>query len=417
MTKFFYNFVLDSIDTSRRKSINRLISKASSKKIVELEHWFESMLPSNTAAVVSSGRFGLAVLLEHLVKQKGVSEANVVIPGFSCVVVSNSVRAANCEVRYADICPKTLNLSIDSVQGLIDANTIAIVVQHIFGLTDKESISDLKKAFPSVWIIEDCAHALGGRYPDGQFVGGAGDFAFYSFEQSKMVTAWTGGVVVGKVRAAIHAVRMAQQKCEPSTLKSDLRLFIMLVSHYWGYRKSSGFLVRLVIRIICKLLQFEHSIDDAERRGEFNPYKLKRFSPRQAACVLDQLKVIEENVEHRRRISNVYASKLSTPFKLSDGAAVLRFPMWVADKKSFMQRCASEGVVVGDWFSTPVHPCDPEINQLGYRLGDCPQAELLVRHIVNLPTALQLNINDANNIAQIAISSEPSLELEALNNV
>ncbi len=417
MGRPFFSFVLDSIDAARRKSIRRLLERSCPEAIAELEAWFERALPGRRAVAVGSGRFGLAALLEHLARESGRGRANVIIPGFSCVVVSNAVRAAHCEVRYADIAPETLNVSPDAVRGLVDENTVAIVVQHIFGLTDRAAVDQLKEAFPSVSIIEDCAHALGGRYPDGQFVGAAGNFAFYSFEQSKMVTAWTGGVVVGKAGMAIDAVRAAHQKCRPAGLKSDLRLFAKLASHYWGYRKRAGWIGRFGVRVVDKLLRFEPSIDMDERRGLFRPYGLTRFSAGQAACVLDQLRLIEGNVAHRRTLSDVYASMLASRFAVSEGAAVLRYPLWVPDKRAFIKGCTARGVAVGDWFSTPVHPSDPGIEALAYRPGSCPRAEAMTRHIVNLPTALQIDADDARRIAGIALSVEPSLAKEGASHV
>lgn len=412
MERLFFSFVLDSIDTARRTSIHRLLERNRPEAIAELEAWFEHALPGRRAVAVGSGRFGLAALVEHLACECGQGRANVIIPGFSCVVVSNAVRAAHCEVRYADIAPETLNVSLDTVRRLVDENTVAIVVQHILGLTDRAAVEQLKESFPSVSIIEDCAHALGGRYSDGKFVGAAGDFAFYSFEQSKMVTAWTGGVVVGRAGMAIDAVRAAHQKCRPAGLKNDLCLFAKLASHYWGYRKRAGWSGRLGVRIVDRLLRFEPGIDIDERRGLFTPYRLTRFSAGQAACVLDQLRLIEGNVAHRRTLSDVYASMLASPFAVCEGAAVLRYPLWVSNKRAFIKGCTSRGVAVGNWFSTPVHPSDPGIEALAYRPGSCPRAEAMARHIVNLPTALQINVNDARRIAGIALSVEPTLAKE-----
>lgn len=414
MTQPFFSFVLDSIDATRRGSIGRLLESNDPRTISNLEAWFERMLPGKKAAAVCSGRFGLAVLLEHLARGSGVRTANVVIPGFSCVVVSNAVRAAGCKVRYADISPETLNISLETVRSLVDENTVAIVAQHVFGLTDRATIDKLRTAFPSVMIIEDCAHALGGRYPEGEFVGASGDYAFYSFEQSKMVTAWTGGVVVGTSEAAIDAVRAAHLKCKPASRSSDLRIFAKLASHYWGYRKLTGATGRFCLRLVDKLLRFEPSMSVEERRGIFSPYGLTQFSAAQAACVLDQLKRIDANVTHRRKLADVYASTLDSSFAMSLGAAVLRYPLRVSNKEKFISRCRAEGVAVGDWFSTPVHPCDPAIESLAYRPGSCPHAEAMARDIVNLPTGLQINVNDARRIVQIVLCAEPRLAKEHL---
>lgn len=404
MSKLNFNFVLDSIDGARRISIYSFLNRKQSGNLSALETWFEECFPEKKAVCVSSGRFGLYALLKWLLSEKQNS-ANVIIPGFSCVVVSNAVRAAGCQVRYADLEKHELKLSHQSVDSLIDSNTIAIVVQHVFGVIDQDIISHIRNKYPSVTIIEDCAHSLGGRYLDGTMVGQHGDFAFYSFEQSKVVTAWTGGVVIGKTDA-INSVRLEEEKTRRPSWYSDFRIFLKMISHYWAYRKTSGSVSQFAHRVFAKLLRFEASMDSEELQGVFKPEKQIRFSEAQAACVLSQLRVLNENIRHRSKLAKLYRSHFKSVFNTSENATMLRFSLLVENKNEFMQKCSSLGLTVGNWFSTPIHPCSVDNPAFDYQAGSCPNSEYLARHIINLPTALKYTKDDASKVAQIIHSVE-----------
>ncbi len=406
MLKKNYNFVLDSLDFSTLlKSLQSAFAARSSKSVQRdlLHTWFVEACDQKYALAYCSARMGLHCLLAQL--GEGHQQANVVIPGFSCVVVSNSVRSAGLEVRYADIDTATLTPGIEDFAKLVDDNTVAIVVQHVFGLVD-EHIEQLKQRFPEVKIIEDCAHALGGCFADGQMLGSKGDYAFFSFEQSKPINVWTGGVLVGSDDRVFAALQAQERQLAVASDVHDIGCLLIICLHFCCFAKFAGGFGVLMLRVLAKLFRFKPSMSVQERHGVFNPSVAVRFSERRSAFINEQLKCLDKNKKHRQQLVACYQKHLGVSFKLPFYAMVLRYPLLVNDKKNFIESCARQGLQVGEWFSTVVHPADPAIPEFCYQAGSCPKAEAVCAALINLPLGLRITLGDVEKICGIVLSAK-----------
>lgn len=98
-------------------------------------------------------------------------------------------------VKFADIDPNTLCLDADSVASLVTPRTKAIITVHYGGLCgDIAELRDLADQF-GLWLIEDCAHALGASV-DGRSAGTWGDIGCWSFHSLKNIsTLGQGGML------------------------------------------------------------------------------------------------------------------------------------------------------------------------------------------------------------------------------
>ena len=104
-----------------------------------------------------SGRESLLALLRALKLQTG---EEVIVQGYTCVVVPNAIHAAGMVCVYADIDRETLNLNIEAVEAAITPKTRAIICQHTFGIpADTAKLRDICDRH-SLILIEDCAHVL-----------------------------------------------------------------------------------------------------------------------------------------------------------------------------------------------------------------------------------------------------------------
>lgn len=95
---------------------------------------------------------------------------------------------------FADVDPKTINVTADTIRQRLTDRTRAIVVTHLFGLPcDMTPIVALarEKGLP---ILEDVAQAFGAVERTGS-VGTFGALACYSLQQGKHMTTGEGGVV------------------------------------------------------------------------------------------------------------------------------------------------------------------------------------------------------------------------------
>lgn len=96
---------------------------------------------------------------------------------------------------FADVCPRTLNVTAETIEARLSGRTKAIIVTHLFGNPCRmKEIMELADA-RGLPIIEDTAQSflatVGGRK-----VGTIGAIGAFSFQQGKQMTTGEGGIVV-----------------------------------------------------------------------------------------------------------------------------------------------------------------------------------------------------------------------------
>lgn len=96
---------------------------------------------------------------------------------------------------FADVDPRTGNISAETIASCLSERTRAVIVVHLFGRpAEMDPILELCRSY-GITVIEDCAQAIGAEYK-GQKVGTLGDFGCFSFQQSKHITTGDGGMVL-----------------------------------------------------------------------------------------------------------------------------------------------------------------------------------------------------------------------------
>ena len=119
----------------------------------------------------------------------------VITPVFTCTATSIPFLYMGVNIRFADIDPETLNLSVTHVRELITEKTKAIVCVHYGGLPcDMDELLAVSREF-NIPIIEDAAHALGATYK-GKMIGSISPFTMFSFQAIKHITTGDGGMVI-----------------------------------------------------------------------------------------------------------------------------------------------------------------------------------------------------------------------------
>src|SRR5262249_39608331 len=119
------------------------------------EEAFSAWNGSAASFAFLGGREALSAILFAL----GITSGDVIVPGYTCIVVPNAVRFAGANPVFADIELETYGLSADSFMRAITPQTHAVVLQHLFGLAcrDYEKILEIA-AGKGIAVIEDCAH-------------------------------------------------------------------------------------------------------------------------------------------------------------------------------------------------------------------------------------------------------------------
>jgi len=99
---------------------------------------------------------------------------------------------ANVKPILVDVDPITANINPQRIKYSITKQTKAILVVHLYG--QAANLSPIKKITKkhSIYLIEDCAQALGAKY-NNRLVGSFGDIATYSFYLTKNLGALGDG--------------------------------------------------------------------------------------------------------------------------------------------------------------------------------------------------------------------------------
>lgn len=121
--------------------------------------------------LTSSGRNSLYLLLNYLPQPK------VVIPSYTCKVVSEAAALAGKQIIYVDVAREDCNMTSESLGKILDSETI-VIATHQYG--NPCAIKEIQSLCASVGavLIEDCAGSLGTTV-DGILTGLYGDYAFF----------------------------------------------------------------------------------------------------------------------------------------------------------------------------------------------------------------------------------------------
>jgi dTDP-4-amino-4,6-dideoxygalactose transaminase len=161
-------------------------------RVEEFESRFTSTFcGGNQGVAVGSGTdaMHLAYLLAGIKKGDEVA-----VPVFTCTATNIPLLYIGAKIKFVDVDPKTMNVSIDHLRQVVTPTTKAIVVVHYGGLPcEMDEILELAAKF-GIPVIEDAAHAVGATYK-GRSIGEISDFTMFSFQAIKHITTADGGLL------------------------------------------------------------------------------------------------------------------------------------------------------------------------------------------------------------------------------
>jgi perosamine synthetase len=186
--------VLECIDSTWISSKGKFIGEFESK--------FADFIGAEHALSVSNGTVALHVALEAL----GIGPGDeVIVPTLTYIASVNAILYTGATPVFVDSEQEYWQLSVDDVRAKITERTKAIMPVHLYGQAcDMEALVALA-AEHSIYLVEDCAEALGTRIGD-RFVGTFGDVATFSFFGNKTITTGEGGMVVAKDPAVANLI-------------------------------------------------------------------------------------------------------------------------------------------------------------------------------------------------------------------
>ncbi|MBT5039952.1 MAG: aminotransferase class I/II-fold pyridoxal phosphate-dependent enzyme [Rhodospirillaceae bacterium] len=148
----------------------------------------------------------------------------VLLPDWTFAASANAVFHAGAEPYFADITDDSWTLDTAAVRQILQQpkhRIRAVIAVHALGHPAEMTPLAAICRDAGVALIEDAAGALGACY-QGRPVGGFGDFAVFSFNGNKTVTAGGGGMIVTDDGAAAARMRrLSAQARETSAYRHD----------------------------------------------------------------------------------------------------------------------------------------------------------------------------------------------------
>jgi len=131
----------------------------------------------------------------------------VIVPTLTYVATANAVVYTGAAVVLADCEAGTWNMDSAKLELLISPRTKAIVAVPLYGHPcDMDPILALAWKH-GLFVVEDAAEALGGRY-NGKLCGSMADISTFSFYGNKTITTGEGGMVVTNDAALAAKARL-----------------------------------------------------------------------------------------------------------------------------------------------------------------------------------------------------------------
>ncbi|MDT9001236.1 DegT/DnrJ/EryC1/StrS family aminotransferase [Paucibacter sp. APW11] len=355
-------------------------------------------MPAESVWLFGSGRAALHALVAALALKAG---DEVLLPGYTCVVVPNVFMHLGLGVRYVDIEAGGFNPTAEAIAAAISAATRVVVVPHNFGLITT-GLTQLRARFPGIVFIEDAAHAWGAREgAGGAFAGTLGQGGFYSFEYSKCLSTGLGGaLLIGDEALRRRFVAPALQRPRGGALaRQALTLaWHRLVAALPGPALAA---LQVLLRLPSRALGLVAQTPASELSGASRPNYAQGLHPLAAALGLCQLRRAARLWALRdaqaRRYDEVFAgsSRFERPARAA-GAVLLRYPLRLrqpAERAALMAELKALGIMADCWFDDVVHPRGSLRH--GYTAGQCPVGEAAAEAVINLPLGLHAQLSAA----------------------
>ncbi len=313
-----------------------------------LEQDLATFLGVARAITLASGTDALHLAIRAL----GIGAGDFVLTSpFTFVATATAISYTGARPVFADIHPGTFALHPDRAADYLagmgpgpkpEGRVKALLPVHLYGLSaDMDPLLRIAREH-RLRVVEDAAQAIGAEYR-GRRVGGLGDVGCFSFYPTKNLGAFgDGGLATTQ---------------DPALGERILRLRV------YGGRD----------RYVHEELGFNSRLDEI-----------------QAAILRVKLRFLAEWNARRRATAVRYREGLAAlpiglPTESPDYVHVYhQFTIRVPDRDTVQRRLAGLGVRTTIYYPVPLH-LQPMYRDLGYRVGDFPEAERAAREVLCLP--------------------------------
>jgi len=379
-------------DITNGKNIN--FSEKAIEKYFGVEH----------CHVFDSGRSALYFALKSLDVQKG---DEVLVQAYTCMVVINAIIHTGARPVFIDI-KDDFNMDPLDLEKKITPKSKVLIIQHTFGLAaDMDKLIAIARK-NNIRVIEDCAHAFGAKY-DEKFVGTFGEVGMFSFGADKVLSCARGGALITNNQELSDKIKKFQAELPTPKVGKTIQHLMHYPFFYVGKKLYHVYLGKIILGTAKKFNLINKIIYDQEKNGQQVGFYPSRLANSLAEILLNQLEKVDEVNLHRKNISEFYEqninnAKVELPWrnKINTSECVyLRYPILVENPERLFAWAKKQGIILGNWYDNVIAPKDIDMNKTGYELGSCPNAERLAARSINLPTDINVTIENAERVVEV----------------
>jgi dTDP-4-amino-4,6-dideoxygalactose transaminase len=195
-------------DEHERQALNEVLEsrtwwRTPGTHALAFERAFAAYHDAKHGIAVTNGTAALEVALSALKVGPG---DEVIVPDFTFVATASAILFAGALPVLVDVAPDNYCIDPDLVEAAITERTRAIIAVHMGGHPadlDRLTVIASRHNLP---LVEDSAHAHGSEWR-GRKIGAIGAIGTFSFQQSKLMTAGEGGMVLTNDGELEHLAR------------------------------------------------------------------------------------------------------------------------------------------------------------------------------------------------------------------
>ncbi len=338
---------------------------------------------------------GRAALYQYLSSLHLHPTDEVLVQAFTCEAVILPILELELKPVYIDVNTTDFSMNTQDLQKKYTPRARVLIIQHTFGITPKDRRKLIEFAkFHKLHIIEDVAHGFHQWLFRSKRYNGA---VLLSFGRSKLFSSVFGGAIAVRGVRAGKSIQIGERTIPNPSLWILLQIIFYKINSVI-IKSTYSIKVGKIIHFLFK--QFDLIIPEVtkeEKKGNFDYTFLRTFPNCAAIFMLEQLNRFNDVSSIRKRSSQFFDSKLNN--KTAHNLGLLRYPVLCKEPNKIKTRALKQNIQLGRWYSQAVAPDELDLKLVGYTAGSCPNAELLCKQVINLPTLISMQ--EAKRIVKI----------------
>jgi dTDP-4-amino-4,6-dideoxygalactose transaminase len=267
----------------------------------------------------------------------------VIVPANTYIATAWGVTYTGATPVFVDCTPDTWEIDATKIEAAITERTKGILGVHLYGQPfDFAAVKEVADRH-GLWVVEDCAQSHGAEF-EGKMTGTLGELGCFSFYPGKNLYAFGegGAVACSKKEYNDYINVMKNQGC-------NVRYYHEMIGYNYRLEGIQG----AVLSVSLKYLP-----EWTRRRIEIGRKYIE--------SIVNPLVTLQRHPENTKPVFHLFEIKV-------DG-----------DPERFVSYMKDRDIECNRHYPVPCH-LQKAYAHLGYKEGDCPNAESLAKHCVTLP--------------------------------